>query len=154
MTTATLHWWGWKLWCSQFGVQPFCFLSPKTCSRRHSLQAGTVALKRATVLCPILCLLPPGAANREEVRFGHSASQHVCCPLFTPADNTWRQRRQGTPASRNSSGEGTRSSVSLPWSPSCNHEGQSLLAWEAAHKQCSDATLGVAYQWDQPHLIS
>lgn len=110
MTTAARHWWGWKLWCSQFGVQTFCFLS-RNCGIQESYGSLSVL---SSAFCPREQNHWKAANRRGEV-WPQCQTTDVCCPLFAPADNTWRwQRGQGTTAFRNSSREETRGSISRP----------------------------------------
>lgn len=132
-----------------FSIWSSDLLLPEHPNLRHSPQAGTVSCKGATVLCPVLCLLPQEqncwkAANREGVRFGHNARQQISAALSSPLQTIPGGKKEDKAPLLPETAQGRGPEAASV----------AVLAWEAAYKQGgSNATLGIAYLWDQPHLI-
>lgn len=84
------------------------------------------------------------AANREEVRFGHNARQQISAALSSPLQTIPGGKEEDKAPLLPETAQGRGPEAALV----------AVLAWEAAYKQGgSNATLGIAYRWDQPHLI-
>lgn len=135
-----------SIWSSDFLLPECPNLQKKTLPPGRN--CGIQESHKSSVLSPAFCPLEQNrwrAANGEEVRFGHSARQQMSVVLSSPLQTIPGGKEEDKTPLLPETAQGRG-----PEAASVD-----LLAWEAAHKQGgSDATLGVAYQWDQPHLIS